>query len=292
VRRSRSELRELLVNLMVRISIAMKVSAASILTRKALVTRKFGGEAWRSLYRDVASTNPSFRRPLTAGALVPLPEYLAFHDELVNRFYPEGRSALFGLGAESARWALLEGPLKDFVRETDIDSLVAAMPKLWQRYFSETESFSEVRLCDSGVEFRVRALPAWHPYFEHFIVGYMRDMMEIYCANPVSARRLTPGRGTTYDYVFVTDPVADTASKAVPPKPRRARLRRARKALTDRELEVLRLVGVGKTNAEIGVLLHISQKTVQHHVAHIYDKLGVYSRAGATLWLAERGLAH
>jgi DNA-binding NarL/FixJ family response regulator len=53
---------------------------------------------------------------------------------------------------------------------------------------------------------------------------------------------------------------------------------------------VLRLVGTGKTNREIALVLSISQKTVQHHVAHAYDKLGLYSRAGAALWLAERGL--
>lgn len=61
-------------------------------------------------------------------------------------------------------------------------------------------------------------------------------------------------------------------------------------ALTDREVQVLRLVARGKTNKEIGVLLGISAKTVQHHVAHAYEKTGVYSRAGAALFITERGL--
>jgi DNA-binding NarL/FixJ family response regulator len=43
----------------------------------------------------------------------------------------------------------------------------------------------------------------------------------------------------------------------------------------------------GKTNKEIGCLLGISDRTVQNHVTHIYDKIGAYSRAGATAWLAE-----
>jgi len=50
-------------------------------------------------------------------------------------------------------------------------------------------------------------------------------------------------------------------------------------------------VGLGKTNREIAEILRLSQKTVQHHVAHAYDKVGVYSRAGATLWLVESGLS-
>jgi DNA-binding CsgD family transcriptional regulator len=241
------------------------------------------------LFRDVALTNPCFRRPITDSSFVPLPEFLAFQDELVRRFYPDGRDALFDLGAESARWALVEGPLKQFVRAPDIESVVDAMPKLWPRYFAETNSRSEVTLGDSGVEFRVSELPVWHPYFEHFVVGYMREMLELYCANPVTARLLTSGRGTTYGYLLATDPLSDAAPLIEAPSSRRRTLR-SKKLLTARELEVLRLVGTGKTNAEIAFLLGISEKTVQHHVAHIYDKLGIYSRAGATLWLAERGM--
>lgn len=60
--------------------------------------------------------------------------------------------------------------------------------------------------------------------------------------------------------------------------------------LSERELEVLCWVARGKTNPEIGVLLGISAKTVQHHVAHIYDKVGVSSRAGAALFAMEKGL--
>lgn len=72
--------------------------------------------------------------------------------------------------------------------------------------------------------------------------------------------------------------------------PRRAR--RAPAGMSDRELEVLRLVARGKTNAEIGTLLGISARTVQNHVAHVYDKIGVYSRAGAAVWVMENGLAY
>lgn len=61
-------------------------------------------------------------------------------------------------------------------------------------------------------------------------------------------------------------------------------------ALTAREAEVLVLVARGKSNREIGQLLDISARTVQNHIAHVYDKLGLYSRAGATLYAVEHGL--
>jgi DNA-binding NarL/FixJ family response regulator len=52
-------------------------------------------------------------------------------------------------------------------------------------------------------------------------------------------------------------------------------------SLTDRELEVLALVAEGLTNRQIGRRLFISPTTVRTHLEHIYDKLGVRSRAGA-----------
>jgi DNA-binding NarL/FixJ family response regulator len=60
--------------------------------------------------------------------------------------------------------------------------------------------------------------------------------------------------------------------------------------LSERELEVSRLLALGKTNKEIGMVLGISPRTVQIHVAHIFDKLGVHSRACAAVWLVEHDL--
>ncbi len=60
--------------------------------------------------------------------------------------------------------------------------------------------------------------------------------------------------------------------------------------LSDREVEVLRLVARGGTNKDVARALRISARTVQHHVAHIYTKIGVTSRAGVALFTAEHGL--
>jgi HD-GYP domain-containing protein (c-di-GMP phosphodiesterase class II) len=60
--------------------------------------------------------------------------------------------------------------------------------------------------------------------------------------------------------------------------------------LTDREAETLVLLARGHTNRQIAAALGISPKTVQHHVAHVYRKIGASSRAGAALFAVERGL--
>jgi DNA-binding NarL/FixJ family response regulator len=60
--------------------------------------------------------------------------------------------------------------------------------------------------------------------------------------------------------------------------------------LSDREVEVLRLVARGHTNRAIAERLHLSAKTVGHHVQHIYAKAAVCSRAAAALDAVEKGL--
>lgn len=60
--------------------------------------------------------------------------------------------------------------------------------------------------------------------------------------------------------------------------------------LSDREIEVLRLLARGSTNRQVSSCLSISPKTVGRHVEHIYAKAGVSSRAAAALFAAEQGL--
>lgn len=54
-------------------------------------------------------------------------------------------------------------------------------------------------------------------------------------------------------------------------------------ALTDRELDVLRLAAKGFTNKAIGVQLGISDRTVQGHLAHVFDKMQAASRTEAVM---------
>ncbi|WP_026924014.1 response regulator [Glycomyces arizonensis] len=60
--------------------------------------------------------------------------------------------------------------------------------------------------------------------------------------------------------------------------------------LSERELEVLRLVADGASNAEIGRRLHISEATVKTHLLRTYQKLGVSDRTAAVTSAIRRGL--
>ena len=62
-------------------------------------------------------------------------------------------------------------------------------------------------------------------------------------------------------------------------------------ALSAREREVAMLVATGKRNREVAAALFLSEKTVESHLARIYDKLGVRSRAALATILAAAGYA-
>ena len=60
--------------------------------------------------------------------------------------------------------------------------------------------------------------------------------------------------------------------------------------LSDREVEVLRLVARGLSNRQIAGTLVISPRTAEHHVQHVYTKIGVSTRAAAAMFAMEHGL--
>jgi DNA-binding NarL/FixJ family response regulator len=60
--------------------------------------------------------------------------------------------------------------------------------------------------------------------------------------------------------------------------------------LSDREVEVLRRLCRGETKRQVAEALSISPSTADHHVRHIYGKIGVSTRAGAAVFTIEHSL--
>ncbi len=66
--------------------------------------------------------------------------------------------------------------------------------------------------------------------------------------------------------------------------------RKPREPITERELDVARLVGRGRTNAEIAKELFVSLSTVKTHLARVQAKLGARNRVEIAAWAWESGL--
>lgn len=88
-------------------------------------------------------------------------------------------------------------------------------------------------------------------------------------------------------------PFVDTALRRIPPAPaRQAACERGGVAaaavpvLSERERQIMEWVALGKTNPEIGCILHISEFTVKNHMKSIFNKLDVSNRAQAVAKLA------
>ena len=95
---------------------------------------------------------------------------------------------------------------------------------------------------------------------------------------PLAARTLVSGRWRGGSVAEIA--VMPTDTRVVPDTAR----------LTDRELEVLRLVRAGHANKQVARRLEISEATVKAHLTSIFQRLGVRDRTQAALWAHDHGV--
>lgn len=81
----------------------------------------------------------------------------------------------------------------------------------------------------------------------------------------------------------MTSPLPKTKTNATPDSPSAA-------GLTNREIEILRLIAAGATNREVADQLVISEGTVKNHLSNIFGRLGLRDRTQAVMYARERGL--
>jgi HD-GYP domain-containing protein (c-di-GMP phosphodiesterase class II)/DNA-binding CsgD family transcriptional regulator len=107
-----------------------------------------------------------------------------------------------------------------------------------------------------------------------------RDAMSLQAAGEILDAEVAAGR---LDRDAVAWVMAAAGGDEVPKRPNPG-------GLTDREVEVLRLLAAGRTNRQMGEDLFISPKTVGRHVENIYARIGVSTRAGAAVYAMEHRL--
>jgi DNA-binding NarL/FixJ family response regulator len=143
-----------------------------------------------------------------------------------------------------------------------------------------TEVAQEIRR--RGLPVRVLALSAYDD--EHYVRGMLEAgaagyLLKDEAPEVIVAAVRTAARGEGY---FSPPVAAKVAAWARGERPA---------GLTEREVEVLRLVAEGLSNKEIARILSITVRTVDFHISNILKKLDVTSRVEAAVWVKEQGVA-
>lgn len=130
---------------------------------------------------------------------------------------------------------------------------------------------------------------------EEYIVESLRSGAVGYLLKDIPASQLARAAHLAHDGIYQLEP--SVAGKLVgmlndtrPERPGAAALPRVEPDLTERELEVLRLIGTGATNREIADRLVVSEGTVKNHVSNILSRLALRDRTQAALYAHEHGL--
>lgn len=121
---------------------------------------------------------------------------------------------------------------------------------------------------------------------EDYVVRALRGGASGYLLKDRPARELAAAVRLAHDGIAQFDPAAATRlANALQP----ARTPREH-SLTEREIEVLRLVAAGRTNREIGRRLHLAEGTVKNHISRVLGRLGLRDRTQAALYARDHGL--
>jgi DNA-binding CsgD family transcriptional regulator/tetratricopeptide (TPR) repeat protein len=175
-----------------------------------------------------------------------------------------------------AKWGWLAGELADWRRRAGLDGAVpAVVAKPYALQFAGQWARAAERWRETGCPYEA-ALALADADQEEPLRRALEALQRLGArpAADVVARRLR-----------------ELGVRRLPRRPRRATAANLA-GLTARELEVLWLLGPDLRNADIAARLHISEKTVDHHVSAILAKLGVGSRREAARVAAERGIRH
>jgi DNA-binding CsgD family transcriptional regulator len=133
-----------------------------------------------------------------------------------------------------------------------------------------------------------RAWDAWERIEAPYLCARSRELIGLACRalgdDDGCRLQLDAARSVFQRLEAAPDAARIAVLMGAPGLPPTAKAQASVSGLTARELQVLRLVAAGGTNKAIGRELHLSEKTVERHLSHIFSKLDVPSRSAATAY--------
>jgi DNA-binding NarL/FixJ family response regulator len=147
------------------------------------------------------------------------------------------------------------------------------------------------RIVVSGLESRVLILTTFD--LDEYVYEALRAGASGFLLKDVTARQLAEGvrvvaAGEAMLAPTVTRRLLERFAPALPPAEDGAAA--ALSELTERELEILKLLASGLSNAELGTRLYLSEPTIKTHLSSVFRKLGVRDRVQAVIAAYDAGL--
>ncbi|MGC4122913.1 MAG: hypothetical protein QM765_51765 [Myxococcales bacterium] len=156
----------------------MEVKGTAFVAREKAMVAAFGEARWKAFLQAAAEQLPLFRRRVTALTRMPVADFLALNDRLVNEFFGGDPLAFWQMGEKSAEWGLTDGPYAIYRRDRNIEAFVReTLPSIWTGYFSRGKVVGTI--ADKVVDVRIQEVPVLHPYFELVVMGYCRRGFEL-----------------------------------------------------------------------------------------------------------------
>jgi len=150
----------------------------------------------------------------------------------------------------------------------------------------------DLKMPEMGGIDTIRAIRAEFPSANIVVLSTYKGDEEIYRAMEAGAVTYLL-KDTLADSMIRTIREVAAGERPIPPEIAQSLTNRMfQPALTNRELEVLRLIARGMRNKEIAAQLNISEETAQGHVKNIFAKLSVHDRTEAVAVAVRRGMAH
>jgi two-component system NarL family response regulator len=163
------------------------------------------------------------------------------------------------------------------------------------RRFQETNPdvvIMDLRMAEGGGIAATAAIRAVAPDARVIIYTTYESDEDVYRAVQAGARGYLLKTAPRGELLAAIRTVAAGERYLPPHLAQRLAARVAAPEVSEREIEVLRLISAGRSNKEIGGALHIAEETVKRHVSNILTKLGVSDRAQAATEAIRRGLIH
>jgi DNA-binding NarL/FixJ family response regulator len=174
--------------------------------------------------------------------------------------------------------------LLELVKKTNPDLIVLdiSMPNL-----RGLEAAREIKIIDPGVKVLMLTMHKDREYLMHaFSAGAEGYLLKEDADSELISAIETLRKGGTYLSPLLSHQLAELfAEKAVPV----GRSATSRESLTIREREIIKLIAEGKSSREIGGMLFISSRTVQHHRANIMRKLNIKKTADLVKYAIQKG---